>query len=193
MRHCTGLAKVSPVIEYVKDFLYDTDRKLTIFVHHKDVVESLKIGLKTICHENDVHEPLNLTSALSAEERNDIVQKFKNNPLCRVLIASTLASGEGLNLQFCSDCIMVERQWNPANEEQAEGRFSRIGSEAEKINAIYFTAIGTVDEFFMKIVESKRKIVNEAMTGVKVNWNDDEVIDELSKMIVSHGRKAWGF
>lgn len=193
MRHCTGLAKINPVIEFVSTFLEDTDRKLTIFVHHKDVGEKIKILLHDICKENDVNPPLNLTSDLSGEERNEVVMKFKDDGLSRILIASTLASGEGLNLQFCSDCIMVERQWNPANEEQAEGRFSRIGSLADKINATYMTAIGTVDEFFMQLVEAKRKIVNEAMTGKKVNWQDDDILSELSSMIVKHGRKAWGF
>jgi SNF2 family DNA or RNA helicase len=88
---------------------------------------------------------------------------------------------------------MVERQWNPANEEQAEGRFSRIGSLAESISATYMTAIGTIDEFFMKLVENKRRLVREAMTGQKSNWDESEILNELSAMIVSHGRKSWGF
>ena len=49
------------------------------------------------------------------------------------MVASTLAAGEGLNLQTCSDCVIHERQWNPANEEQVEGRFIRIGQIAETV------------------------------------------------------------
>lgn len=193
MRHCTGKAKVDVTVDYVKDFLSDTEKKLTIFVHHKDVGEKIRIALESICKENDCGVPLSLTSDLDSEERHRIVTQFKDDKDSRVLIASTLASGEGLNLQFCSDCIMVERQWNPANEEQAEGRFSRIGSIAESISAVYMTAIGTIDEFFMKLVENKRRLIKEAMSGQKSNWDESEILSELSSMIVSHGRKEWGF
>ena len=48
------------------------------------------------------------------------------------MVASQLAAGEGLNLQTCSDCVMHERQWNPGKEEQAEGRFIRIGQTARQ-------------------------------------------------------------
>jgi len=65
------------------------------------------------------------TVYLSAEAGSQVVDQFKDNSNCRIMLASTLAAGEGLNLQFCSFYIMMERQWNPANEEQPEGRFSR--------------------------------------------------------------------
>lgn len=193
MRHCVGLAKIKPTVEFIEEFLTDTDRKLTVFVHHQDVGMALKHSLTNYCNENDLETPLNLTSDLNPESRQNVITDFKNNPKRRLMIASTLASGEGLNLQFCSDCIMVERQWNPANEEQAEGRFSRIGSIAESISATYMTAIGTIDEWFMKLVEAKRKIISEGMTGEKVSWDESETLRELSSMIIAHGRKAWNF
>lgn len=39
--------------------------------------------------------------------------------------------GKGLNLQSCSDCVVLERQWKPANEKQAEARFIRIGAKTK--------------------------------------------------------------
>jgi len=75
-------------------------------------------------------------------ERERQVEEFKGGS--RIMIASTLASSEGLNLQFCSDYGMMERQWNPANEEQAEARFIRIGQKATIVNGTYFIATGTI-------------------------------------------------
>ena len=110
----------------------------------------------------------------------------------RILIASSLASGEGLNLQKCSDCIMIERQWNPANEEQAEGRFARIDQKSNKITATYFVAVGTVDEFFSEIVERKREIVTKTLGGEAVKWDQSSLIKELSEILASQGGKRWG-
>jgi SNF2 family DNA or RNA helicase len=101
--------------------------------------------------------------------------------------------GEGHNLQICSDCIIMEREWNPPKEEQAEGRFPRPGQTSDKITATYFTAIGTVDEFFAEIVEQKRSIFDSTMNGIKTNWNESSLIKELAEVLAQNGGKKWGF
>ena len=119
--------------------------------------------------------------------------QFKDDPQARVMIASTLASGEGLNLQFCSDCVVMERQWNPANEEQAEARFKRIGSEAAIINATYQVALGTIDEYLADLVESKRQVVHEAYSGVKseTSYTEEGLMKELAEILVTKGMQRW--
>lgn len=191
MRHLTGLSKIDPCIDHVMEFLGSTERKMTIFVHHKDVGEILLARLKSVMVELEIPEPLQLTSELNSDQRSAVINKFMNEGH-RVLIASTLASGEGLNLQKCSDCIMLERQWNPANEEQAEGRFIRIGQLAESVSATYFVAVGTVDEFFSEIVERKREIVFKTLGGQEVKWDQSSLIKELSEVLATNGGRRWG-
>ena len=193
MRHLTGKAKVEPVVDYVTDFLTDTDRKIVIFRHHNDVHGAIEAMLATVCQAMGLSMPISLTSDLTPEQRHEVVMQFKNDPTARVLIASTLASGEGLNLQFCSDCIMVERQWNPANEEQAEARFKRIGSEASIINATYQVALGTIDEYFADLVESKRQIVHEALSGktAEESYNETGLMKELAEILAMKGMDRW--
>jgi SNF2 family DNA or RNA helicase len=86
--------------------------------------------ISTFCTEMNLAAPLSLTAENTWQERGDIADRFQNHE-SRILIASTLAAGEGMNLQKCSDCLIVERQWNPANEEQAESRFIRIGASGK--------------------------------------------------------------
>lgn len=199
MRHIVGHSKVDPCVEFVQEFLESTERKLTIFVHHKDVGERLMRLLTKVCQdlegpnkfEPEIEEPLQLTADLSSLERDQVITEFKENPKRRILIASTLASGEGLNIQFCSDCILLERQWNPANEEQAEGRFIRIGQTADKVSATYFIAVGTVDEFFSRIVEEKREICAKTMGGEAVKWDQSSLMKELAEVLASQGGKMW--
>ncbi len=192
MRHLTGLAKVQPIVEFAEEFLQSTDRLLTIFVHHKDVGSMLYFKINALLKEMGIGPCQQITSEMCADERDNAAQEF----LCgrsRVLVASTLASGEGLNLQACSDCIVAERQWNPANEEQAEGRFPRPGSTADKINATYFVAVGTVDEFFSELVEQKREIVGKTLDGQAVKWNQSSLVRELAEVLATKGGQKWGF
>lgn len=195
MRHLTGLAKIDPICEYVEEFITSTSRKLFIFVHHKDVGQILATKLSKMAREWPAEwgqRIITLTSDMDAYARDQAVTDFKSADN-RIMIGSTLASGEGLNLQFCSDCIMAERQWNPANEEQAEARFPRPGSTADKINADYFIAVGTVDEFFSELVERKRQIVTATMAGEAAPWNESSLIKELADMVRQRGGQKWGF
>lgn len=197
MRHLTGLSKVKPIQEYVEEFLLntlndesDSPRKLTIFVHHQDVHKLLHLGLINTCKEGGFNPPLSITGDMGSQERFDVVAAFQR-PENRILIASTLAAGEQLNLQFCSDFIMAERQWNPANEEQAEGRFPRIGSIASQINGKYFVAIGTIDEFFAELVEKKRTWMASTLDGKKIDWVESSLMVELAQKLAATGRKKW--
>jgi SNF2 family DNA or RNA helicase len=194
MRHLTGLAKIEATLDYVREFIEETERKLVIFVHHQDVGEVLYQEAKARFEEktkteDDVEDVesipvFKLPGNMSDEEMFAIQEKFNNTKRC-IMIASTLAAGEGLNLQTCSDCIIHERQWNPANEEQAEGRFIRIGQTSDSVNAIYAEAVGAIDERLDGIVERKRGWQHDAMnTGSRPQWSQDSFAKELAEVIV---------
>lgn len=197
MRHLSGLAKNDATLEYVHEFIEDTDKKIVIFVHHKDVGEILAADLKAeYSKETDEHGRVPvfvLTSALDGQQRFQMCEDFNKTSQC-IMVASTLASGEGLNLQTCSDCVMHERQWNPANEEQAEGRFIRIGSTATSVSAIYtqLEGLSSIDAHFDALVERKRFAFHQTMNkGEAPQWNTDSIIKELADAIISgHIRKT---
>jgi SNF2 family DNA or RNA helicase len=192
MRHLTGLAKAGPTLEFVKEFLESTERKITIFIHHKDVGTLLRLRLTEHCKKIGINPPVVLHSGLNAEQRNEVCSVEFWKPENRILLASTLVGGEGFNLQCCSDIIMAERQWNPADEEQPESRFPRPGQQADKITATYMVAVGTVDEFFAKLVEKKRQICTEIVDGRKaVKWNETKIMKELAEILATQGMKAW--
>jgi len=194
MRRLTGFAKLQPVTEFVTDFLLSTERKIVIFGHHKETLESLKEVLDSWCAEGGWNPCEALKSSLDADQRQAVINKFKDDPRSRILIASTLASGEGLNLQFCSDAIMLERQWNPANEEQAETRFTRFGSTAEHVNVTYFISVGTIDEWLTELVEKKRALFNKLINrDENASWDEGGLMKELAEVIYSKGGKRWTY
>jgi SNF2 family DNA or RNA helicase len=187
MRHLSGLSKVSPCIDYVMEIMGSTDDRVTIFVHHKDVAEILKTKLNTLFDE------LKIPHCAQHEAGSSSLDTEINFERARVLICSTLAGGEGLNLQrLCRRFVMLERQWNPANEEQAEARFPRPeGIKTDFIDGVYFVAVGTVDEFFSEIVERKREIVSSTLDGKAVEWDQSSLIKELAETLSLSGGKRW--
>ena len=130
--------------------------------------------------------PLRIAGGMPAEKRYEIQQRFAEKDKNRILIASTLAAGEGLNLQYqCFTCIILERQWNPANEEQAESRFTRPDSPqmGGQVDSVYMIAPNTIDEYLTKMVEEKRQIFDEVINKRKSLWNENELMRELLSAI----------
>lgn len=191
MRKITGISKVPAAVEFAIEHLTnEPNKKLVIFAHHHDVVNALEMKLNQYLAEQKLHVVLNLNANLDADKRSDLVDRFKDNPNARIMIASTLAAGEGLNLQFCSRAVMLERQWNPANEEQAEGRFARIGQE-DNIIVTYMLASETIDEYFSDIVEAKRAIVKNTLDGEIYQWDQSSLVKELANILVAKGKTKW--
>lgn len=191
LRHITGRAKVLPTRDFVEEFLDDNERKLTLFVHHIDVGSLLSMQIDELLAERGLLPCLQFSGSLPSEARQAMIEEFQRDDKRRVMVASTLAGGEGINLQFCSDCVLVERQWNPANEEQAECRFVRIGQTSEKVSATYAIAVGTIDEMFAELVEKKRQWVKQTLGDDHVQWEESTLIRELMDLLSKSGKRKW--
>ncbi len=198
MRHITGLAKIPATLGFIEEFIDNTDKKLVVFVHHKDVGQLMFDALRD-CNQKtnpDYYElaqtikdngidVVKLTAEFKDSERFEIEQAF-NKSKRSIMIASTLASGEGINLQTCADCVMHERQWNPQNEDQAfPGRFRRIGQLAKVLNGTYVEAEDTIDYDLDVIVAEKRRRFHAVMNKSEMpTWNESDIAHELAATIV---------
>ena len=196
MRHITGLAKIPATLGFVEEFIEDTDKKLVIFVHHKDVGELMYGALKDTQHpiygelaktlKDENISVFKYTSELSDSERFEMQELFNKTPRA-IMIASTLACGEGVDLQSCADSVMHERQWNPQNEDQAApGRFRRIGQLSKVINVTFTEAEGTIDEHLDFIIATKRRHFHEVMNKGEIpTFNQGEFAKQLAELIVA--------
>lgn len=189
LRHITGISKVNECVDFVTEFLLSSDRKLVIFTHHNDVMDILETRLNEYLTDGGMDKVCKMHSGLNGTDRAALVETFKL-PGKRIMIASTLAAGEGLNLQFCSDAVLLERQWNPANESQAEARFHRFG-QMNNVSVTYMIASGTIDEYFSELVEIKRSIIAAAMDGVEIVWDQQSLMKDLAAILVAKGRDRW--
>lgn len=199
MRHIIGLAKIPATLGYVEEFVEDTDKKLVIFVHHKDVGELMTSALRNTDKTSNpdwyqlaqtlIDEEISVYQYTSAHtgkpEGYQIQEDFNKSKRC-IMVASTLACGEGIDLQTCADAILHERQWNPQNEDQAApGRFRRIGQTSSVINITVPEGEGTIDEHLDDTIEGKRKQFHVVMNkGQMPKWDEGDIGREVAKKIV---------
>jgi hypothetical protein len=98
-------------------------------------------------------------------ERRNLVHKFKNEPDCRLFLA-TDAGGVGLNLQNASVVVNMDQPWNPAVLEQRIGRVHRLGQQ-QPVNVIHFIAQGTIEHGMLSLLTFKKALFAGALDGTQ--------------------------
>jgi SNF2 family DNA or RNA helicase len=178
-----GLAKVRPTIEFMEEILDANGDKVVLFVEHIGVGDLLEQGLNKIMQARSLSPVARIRGGVSAQDSEDIAKRMRNDPLCRCLIASTRACGEGKDFSFCQQAIIVERQWNAANEEQAECRLIHPTRHDAFVDATYMVARKTMDEGHAQLVEKKREISHKAVGESVVKWDESNFMKELMELM----------
>jgi SNF2 family DNA or RNA helicase len=160
---------------------------MVVFAHHHTAEDKLEIEFNNWLTSEQINWKVMRFKA--GEEFSVKGEAFRVSP-SRMMIASTQAGGVGGNLQFVSDAVMLERQWNPSKEEQAEKRHHRYGQK-NAVTVTYMIASGTIDEYFTELVEQKRALVAASLDGQEIAWNEQNLMSELAQVLVTRGKKAW--
>ncbi|CAD0113514.1 unnamed protein product [Aureobasidium uvarum] len=130
------------------------------------------LGMLTRICETEKWEYVTLHGSMSKKTRDANIDKFKNIPKIKILIATLKTGGQGLNLTCARYVLNVDPYWNTAGEIQAFSRVYRIGQENET-EFVNLTLAGTVDEHMNDIKERKKKEIDQVNAGHKKLTMDD--------------------
>lgn len=98
------------------------------------------------------------------KDKQQAVERFSNDPSCRVLIGHPGSGGIGVNLVAASYSIFYSRSFSLEFDIQAEARNYRGGSERhESITRIDLVTPGTIDELVLKSLASKQQLGNSIL------------------------------
>ena len=170
LRQVVGMAKAEQTLEIVRPTL-EAGEKIVIFGHHKAVLDKLEEDLTKAGFKN-----VRIDGQVTGNKRQKLIDEFQNDPDCKVMVASILAMGMGVNLVSASSVFIVERQWTPAVEEQGEDRLWRIGQEKE-VTVWYLVTADTVDDKMNHLIERKRKMVKQIIDGE--SHSEESLVSEL--------------
>ena len=174
LKQVVARGKLTAVKEWIDDLLESTEEKLVVFASHVEIQKHLQNaypGTARVDADDDV----------SIRQAN--VDKFQNDPNCRIIVCSLQAGGLGITLTAASKVITVELGWNPAIHQQAEDRLHRIGQK-NSVNAYYFVGIDTIDDWIMELLQKKAVVVQATVEGtdpgVQMNMYE-ELLDRLKR------------
>lgn len=128
-------------------------------------------------------EVLFLYGAISADKRQEMVDRFQNDPQGPpIFILSLKAGGTGLNLTRANHVFHIDRWWNPAVENQATDRAFRIGQK-QNVQVHKFVCTGTLEEKISDIIESKKQLAEQTINSGE-NWLTELNTDQLRNLLL---------
>lgn len=186
------LAKSSLSFEHIEDLLRNDSKfntlltalnhfwkehpgkKVLLFSFFKTTLRRLerelgKAGIKAVRYDGDI----------PADERQQIIEKFKKDN-SQILLSSEIAA-EGIDLQFMNCVVNYDLPWNPAKIEQRIGRIDRIGQESKKIYILNLIHNRTIDCLIYDRLLDRLNIF-EAALGISEDILGNELLTLTRKL-----------
>jgi SNF2 family DNA or RNA helicase len=150
-------AKMERMEEMIEE-LVENDQKAIVFSNWSQVTTAAKKRLAK-------YNPAYIDG--STKDRMAEVEKFQNDPSCKVIIGTIGAMGTGLTLTAAQTVFFLDKPWNAALMEQCEDRAHRIGTTGT-VNIVSLVVEGSVDERIEELILEKADM-SEALVDGKLN------------------------
>ncbi|CAD2089277.1 DNA helicase, putative [Plasmodium vinckei lentum] len=102
--------------------------------------------------QNNIY--VRLDGSTNTIERQQIIKEFSENDNVFIFLLSTKAGGVGLNLIAANHVILMDQDWNPHNDRQAEDRVHRLGQKKE-VYIYRLCCKNTIEETVLKCCKAK--------------------------------------
>ena len=127
------------------------------------------------------YNPIYITGDVSPEDRLKEVERFQNDPSCKLAIGTIDAMGTGLTLNKASYVFFIDKKWNSGDNAQAEDRAHRIGT-AGTVNVISLVAKGTVDEGIEEYLIDNKDLFERIVDGKGSKADVRQILNKLLKL-----------
>ncbi len=105
-----------------------------------------------------------VTMTGSTRNRQQLVDKFQNDPDCKVFVLTLKTGGTGLNLTAADMVFIFDPWWNKAAENQAIDRAHRMGQQ-KKVLSYKLITLGTIEEKILKLQETKSALFDNIISS----------------------------
>jgi SWI/SNF-related matrix-associated actin-dependent regulator 1 of chromatin subfamily A len=152
VRRELALQKVPMCVRWLEDLLTNED-KVVVFAHHRDVVAKLREAFP---------EAAVLIGGMTAKQKWEAIDRFNNDPACRVFIGNLVAAGQIINLSIADVVAFVEVSWVPSEMDQCEERIWDV-EKVRPVSIYRLVVEGSLDERMCAVLEIRQKVIDRTM------------------------------
>lgn len=127
------------------------------------------------------YNPVYIVGKVSPEDRQKEVERFQNDPNCKLAVGTIGAMGTGLTLNKASYVFFIDKLWNSGENAQAEDRAHRIGT-AGTVNVISMVAKGSVDEGVEEYLLENQDLFDRVVDGKGSKADIKTILNKLLKL-----------
>lgn len=142
----------------IEDILDNPDEAFVVFSWFKAPARELQARL-----EAKGVGTFNVSGDVKHEDRDEMIERFMNGE-GRVFIGTLETLGESVNLQRASQCITLDRSWNPGKNAQAIDRIVRHG-QTRATTITHLIAEDTIDEFEVEPTLASKEALRRQILG----------------------------
>ena len=129
------------ILQKLLQFWHNNGDKVLVFSHSVTLLTSLRLLFDRQAKYNVKF----FSGSMSLEERHATVKEFNADPQMFILLISTKAGGVGLNITSANKVVIMDPNWNPAYDQQAQDRAYRIG-QTRDVEVFRLISQGTIEE-----------------------------------------------
>jgi SNF2 family DNA or RNA helicase len=129
------------ILRKLLKFWHGNGDKVLIFSHS---VKLLRI-LNLLFESREKYNVCYFDGKMSLEDRAEAVSTFNSDPKQFVFLISTKSGGVGLNITSANKVVIMDPNWNPAYDQQAQDRAYRIG-QTRDVEVFRLISAGTIEE-----------------------------------------------
>lgn len=170
--------KMDKCMEIAKEVIFEDEDRLVIFSQFKEALKELERRFKelkvpVVRYDGDISDSLANEAQLDFQAKTAANHPAGTscNSSClnwgkpcdgykwQVILCHYKKGGVGLNLNAARQVILLDREWNPGKEDQAQGRVDRIDNIHDSvIHTIHVS--GTIDNFMDELIEQKAQMID---------------------------------
>ena len=128
------------VLKKLITFWHNNGDKVLVFSHSVRLLKMLQM-----LFNNTAFNLSYLDGSMSYEDRQKTVDDFNTDPAQFIFLISTKAGGVGLNITSANKVVIVDPNWNPSYDLQAQDRAYRIG-QVRDVEVFRLVSAGTIEE-----------------------------------------------
>ncbi|KAK3215539.1 hypothetical protein GRF29_8g368204 [Pseudopithomyces chartarum] len=165
------------VLKRLLDYWHSNGDKVLVFSHS---VRLLRLMKSLFDLDGTKYNFSYLDGSMSYEDRAKAVTDFNADPNQFVFLISTRAGGVGLNITSANKVVVVDPNWNPAYDLQAQDRAYRIGQNRD-VEVFRLVSSGTIEEIVYARQIYKQQQANIGYTASEERRYFKGVMDQSEK------------
>ena len=152
--------KLPLIIDWIKDFLQESDEKLIVGVVHRE-----KCG--AILYEKFKYIAVHIDGSADAKKKDKLLTEFMTDDSKRLLVGNIQSVGTGIDglQKVCCNMAIAELCYSPADIKQLMARLDRNG-QTQPVNITFLVVKDSIDDMLVRMLDRKAKITGEVLDGV---------------------------